>query len=184
MQTNDELELEMDSKMKLSNWTLCIGTTAVLLMVGCAETPIETPVATAEADVLVDQEPADAKSIGFVHEESQDGDEVTVVGRIGGSRSPFVDGLAAFTLIDMEIPHCPESEGCHTPWDYCCTQNQLPGHQATIKIYDDAGKPIPLNAKDYLGVTELSVVVVKGKAQRDDAGNLSVDAREIYIKEM
>lgn len=38
------------------------------------------------------------------------------------------------------------------------------------------------DAKQLLDVKELSAVVVRGKAQRDDAGNLTVLARGVYVK--
>ncbi len=38
------------------------------------------------------------------------------------------------------------------------------------------------DAKRLLDLKELSTVVVKGKAQRDDAGNLTVLASGVYLK--
>lgn len=38
------------------------------------------------------------------------------------------------------------------------------------------------DARELLKVKELSTVVVKGKAQRDDAGNLTVIASGVYVK--
>ena len=38
------------------------------------------------------------------------------------------------------------------------------------------------DAKELLSVKELSTVVVKGKAKRDDAGNLTVHASGVYVK--
>lgn len=38
------------------------------------------------------------------------------------------------------------------------------------------------HAKELLGVEELSTVIVKGKAQRDDANNLTVLATGVYVK--
>ncbi len=46
-------------------------------------------------------------------------------GRIGGSEKPFVDGLAAFTIVDLKVPYCADDEGCPTPWDYCCNQKDV-----------------------------------------------------------
>ena len=37
-------------------------------------------------------------------------------------------------------------------------------------------------AKELLDVKELSTVVVRGKAQRDDTGNLTVLASGVYVK--
>ncbi|MDP6554629.1 MAG: hypothetical protein QGF59_06925 [Pirellulaceae bacterium] len=38
------------------------------------------------------------------------------------------------------------------------------------------------DARELLKVKELSTVVVKGKAQRDDAGNLTVVASGVFMK--
>lgn len=38
------------------------------------------------------------------------------------------------------------------------------------------------DARELLKVKELSTVVVKGKAQRDDAGNLTILASGVYVK--
>ena len=38
------------------------------------------------------------------------------------------------------------------------------------------------DARELLNVKELSTVVVKGKAQRDKAGNLNILASGVYIK--
>ena len=39
-----------------------------------------------------------------------------------------------------------------------------------------------VDAGELLSVKELSTVVVKGKAQRDDSGNLTVLASGVYVK--
>jgi hypothetical protein len=111
-----------------------------------------------------------------------DGDAVTVVGTIGGSTEPFVDGLAAFTIVDPKVPYCAPEEGCPTPWDYCCTQDQVKDNIATIKIVDEQGSAVTADARQLLGVQELSTVVVKGTATRDDNGNLTVAATEVFVR--
>ena len=40
------------------------------------------------------------------------------------------------------------------------------------------------DARKLLDVKELSTVVVQGKAQRDDAGNLTVLATGVYVKKL
>src|SRR5687768_15020565 len=71
------------------------------------------------------EEPAGARGIIAARKEARDGDEVVVVGRIGGDRNPWVEGRAMFVIVDPSPPDptvkpCPEEEGCPTPWDYCC----------------------------------------------------------------
>jgi hypothetical protein len=47
---------------------------------------------------------------------------------------------------------------------------------------DDTGKPVSQSARDLLNVKELSTVVVKGKAKRDDQGNLTVAANQVFVR--
>ncbi|MDP7019926.1 MAG: hypothetical protein QGG36_29275 [Pirellulaceae bacterium] len=51
-----------------------------------------------------------------------------------------------------------------------------------IKVVDDNGALVKAEARSLLDVKELSTVVVSGKAQRDDAGNLTVLASGVYVK--
>jgi hypothetical protein len=50
-----------------------------------------------------------------------------------------------------------------------------------IKVVDAAGGTVEQDARKLLGVKELQTVVVKGKAKRDEAGNLTVLATGVFI---
>jgi hypothetical protein len=52
-----------------------------------------------------------------------------------------------------------------------------------IKIVDENGSLVKTNAQELLDVKELSTVVVKGTAKRDDAGNLTVLASGVVVQE-
>jgi hypothetical protein len=168
-------------KMNLSAALVCFS----LLAVGCGQTETATTQSTTvEVDTryAATTEPADAVPVGEARSNSEDGQDITLVGVIGGSSKPFVDGLAAFTVVDPKVPYCADEEGCPTPWDYCCTQDQVKENIATIKIVDDSGKPISKDAREFLNVKELSTVVVTGKAKRDDQGNLTVAASKVFVR--
>jgi len=90
--------------------------------------------------------------------------------------------LAAFTIVDPKVPYCQPEEGCPTPWDYCCTQDQVKENIATVKIMDDSGQLVTGDARRVLGVKELSTVVVQGEAQRDDQGNLTIAASKVFVR--
>jgi hypothetical protein len=113
-----------------------------------------------------------------------DGDDIVVTGRIGGAVDPWVEGRAAFSIVDQTLVPCSERSGdsCKTPWDYCCDTDRLPQSLATIKFVDDQGKTISTDARKLLGIKELQTVVVKGKAKRDEAGNLTVLATGLFAK--
>jgi len=131
---------------------------------------------------MAESEPSGAIRVGEAREKTLDGQEVTLIGLIGGSSKPFVEGLAAFTIVDPKVPCCAADEGCPTPWDYCCETDAVKENIAMVKIVDDSGRPVTQDARDFLSVKELSTVVVKGKAERDDQGNLTVAANKIFVR--
>lgn len=152
---------------------------------GCSSDNIPSPAAqaTPDATYVTSTEPQGAVAVGDARKDVKDEQEVVLVGRIGGSAEPFVDGIAAFTIVDSKVPHCPAEEGCPTPWDYCCEQNQVKDNIAMVKIVDAQGKPVSRDARALLGVKEMNTIIVRGKAQRDADGNLALMANQVYVKE-
>ena len=160
---------------------------ALLMSYGCSRQPEiadgdGTALSPEGMALLVDREPADAMPVGEARKRVEDGQSVALVGIIGGSVEPFIDGLAAFTIVDAQVPYCPPEEGCPTPWDYCCTQDQVAQNIATVKLVSESQQPIAQGAKQLVGLKELDTVVVSGVAHRDEQGNLSLSAREVFIK--
>jgi hypothetical protein len=149
---------------------------------GAPTAPSTSATASVAPDVLLNEQPADAKPVADVREAAEDGVEVTILGRIGGSQNPWVDGRAAFTIVDPKVEYCQPGEGCPTPWDYCCKTDELPANRAMIKVVDKAGETFEQDARQLLGVKELQTVIVKGKAKRDDAGNLTVLAEHVFVQ--
>lgn len=151
-----------------------------------ASPKIASPVApSAEGTHFVmEAEPNDAQDVIAARGTAENEQEVVLVGRIGGSENPWVDGRAIFTVVDHSLKACTEIPGdnCPTPWDYCCATDKLKSSTALVKIVGEDGQPVKTDARELLGVRELTEVVVKGKAQRDDAGNLTVLATGVYVK--
>lgn len=167
----------------LNGMFLCVMT----IVMGCGTSDVSEPVLSSQpnaegAQFVTSTEPANAVPVGTARESVKDEQEVTLVGRIGGSTEPFVEGLAAFTIVDPKVPHCSADEGCPSPWDYCCTQDQVKNNIATVKVVDGAGKPVAGDARQLLGIKELSTVVIQGKASRDDQGNLTVAATQVFVR--
>ncbi|MBM82617.1 MAG: hypothetical protein CMJ78_18800 [Planctomycetaceae bacterium] len=133
---------------------------------------------------MLNEEPDGAADVIKAREQSKDGEEVILVGRIGGGENPWIEGRAAFTVVDGSLKACSDIPGddCPIPWDYCCETDKLPPSTALVKVVDDSGSLIKTDAKKLLDVKELSTVVVKGKAQRDDDGNLTVLATGVFVK--
>ena len=172
----------------------CVATAAgfvvACLFTGCSqEAAIPGPTSTSEstndgAKFLLTSEPAAASDVITAREVAGDGDEVTIVGRIGGSMDPWIDGRVAFSIVDNSLKACSDIPGdnCPQPWDYCCETSKLPTATALVKLVDEKGDLVRGDAKGLLDVKELSTVVVQGKAKRDDAGNLTVLATGVFVK--
>jgi hypothetical protein len=151
---------------------------ALVLITGCGK---PSGGSAAGANYLTTTEPAGA--VGVAAAKTGTDESITVVGRIGGSEKPFVDGIAAFTIVDPQIEPCGKEEGCPTPWDYCCSQDKMKDNLATVKVVDAKGAPVSGNAKELLNVKELSTVVIQGKRQSDAEGNLTILASKIFVKD-
>jgi hypothetical protein len=166
---------------------------AALLLAGCSRDNVPAP---GQADAgpmpprdkyLLAAEPAGVKGVLAVRKEAKDGDEVVIVGRVGGSKKPLTAGRSAFTIVDPSFIPCNEKPGddcnCTTPWDYCCdSPEDLRRATAMIKVVDDQDGTIKHGADAFLGIQPLQTVVVRGKARRDDQNNLTVLATSLYIR--
>jgi hypothetical protein len=109
-----------------------VSLTAAVVLIGCTRTdpvannPNKNPVdpkasEEARAKYILASEPAGAKGVKEVKQHAKDGDEVVIVGRIGGSKEPFTKGRVSFTIVDPSFVPCSEKgeEDSETPWDFC-----------------------------------------------------------------
>jgi len=153
---------------------------AALAAAGCGSS---APVTKQPVDqnLLLAAEPADAVEVLDAKDQAKNGDPVVIVGRLGGGVKPWVDGRAAFLLVDTRIlPACKQGEKCD---ENCpsCAEAMLQAC-TMVKFLDGSGKVRPVDARDLLGVKEEQTVVVRGVASRDKAGNLSVAAEKIFVR--
>jgi hypothetical protein len=158
----------------------------VLVIAGCntQQNPAAAPPSAEAQRYLLATEPEGGVEVIAARKTVKNDDEVVIVGRIGGSEDPWVKGQAAFTIVDPSLKACSDIEGdnCPTPWDYCCVTEQLKTGTALVKVVDSEGKPLPSDAKDFLKLQELATVVVRGRAVRDEAGNLTVLANGLHVR--
>jgi len=174
----------------LSQSLLAMTVVAGVACLGCGtQSAPSTPAASIEPapegrQYLLQSEPQGVESILHVRNESKDGDSVVLVGRIGGDVNPWVEGRAAFSLVDLSAKACSDTPGddCPTPWDYCCETDKLAKGKTLIKFVGGDGNPVPMDARQLLGVKELDTLVVQGTAQRDESGNLSILASKVFIR--
>ena len=109
--------------VKLVLLSLAIG---FLALAGCGR---EQPTANAPTNsatidgskYLLGSEPEGGSGVIEIRDQAKDQDDVVIVGRIGGSENPWVDGRAAFSIVDVSLKSCADigSDNCPKPWDFC-----------------------------------------------------------------
>ncbi len=115
---------------------------------------------------------------------AKEGDEIVMRGQIGGTKDPFVKGLATLTVCDMSLKGCNsmEGDGCKSPWDMCCESDRN-AKSALIQISNAEGKPLNVSLEGKNGLLPLGVIVVKGKVgKRPDPAVLVVHAETIFVE--
>jgi hypothetical protein len=153
-----------------------------LLLAGCGEQFVERELGkTYDLRYLETTEPANVIDVKVARAAASTTDqEVAVVGRVGGSTNPFVDGLAAFTLLDLSIPQCASDPNCTV--DCAVGADELKQSIVTVKLVDEAGQLVVADARNLLPLKPNSIVVVKGAAKIDPYGNFSILTQRLSIR--
>ncbi|MEE3219268.1 MAG: hypothetical protein VX257_03345, partial [Planctomycetota bacterium] len=73
---------------------------AMALTVGCTKSSVDQP--TGEK-YLLPSEPKGGQDVADAKKTAKDGDDIVIVGRIGGDIDPWVQDRAAFTIVDPAI---------------------------------------------------------------------------------
>src|SRR3954452_6010279 len=101
-----------DAMTRKTAWTVLLS---ALLVAGCSQSPDAPPTKSVTAAPAADgtkyvlaQEPADAKGVKDLRAAAKDGDDVVLVGRIGGNVQPWIKGRAGFWVIDTSFVPCNE----------------------------------------------------------------------------
>jgi hypothetical protein len=66
---------------------------------------------------------------------------------------------------------------------FCCTPKEdLQAAMVLVKFTDHNGKTLALDARKVLGLKEWQTVVVRGRINRDPAGNIGIAADHLFIR--
>ena len=163
----------------------------LLTAVGCGQPSAQATATNTSATASIDaakyilpQEPEGAVGIIEAREEAKDQQEILMVGCIGGQKNPWIEGRAAFTLIDATmrvVADGQQSSGDEICLEGCCAST-LAECTALIKVVDEQGRILSIDARNLLGVKIDDMVVVRGRVQRDEEGSFSVMADGVYVR--
>ena len=155
-----------------------------VLFSGCSVSvaPVEPKAAGANqgSKYRLEAEPGNAIGVLQLKESAEDGSSIVLVGRVGGGQKPWIDGRAAFLLVDDGVAPACRDEECGDECAHCAAA--LAEATTVVKFVDEQGKVIPTDAQTLLGIKDFETVVVQGIARKDKAGNVSVVADGIYVR--
>ncbi len=159
---------------------------ALITAVGCgtgsSQGSARAPSAEGMKYVLA-EEPNGAIGVIEARKSAENGGDVVVVGRIGGTNNPWIEGRAAFMLLDpskvvvAEGQDSAEQELC---MDDCCASERA-DCTILVKVVDADGSVVAIDARHLLGLAVNDLVVVRGKAQKDESHNITILANAVHI---
>jgi hypothetical protein len=175
--------------MKLTIYGFVLSYAASAL-IGCAGSSPADPASTTTASAingdkyLLADGPDGAIGAIEARDVAKDGAPVVIVGRIGGAANPWIEGRAAFTLLDASMAMVAEGaddEEGEICLDDCCAEER--GKCTTlVKVVDGDGKLVAADSRQLLGVKADDTVVVSGTASKDASGNFTVLAQGVFVR--
>lgn len=153
----------------------------VVMATGCGKSSTDATAAGVKRNIHLSQEPAGAVEVLDARDEAKDGEPIVLVGRLGGGLKPWIDGRAAFLLVDTRIlPSCADGDHCEAGCPDC--SKEMLAASTMVKFLGDDGKVLAVDARELLGVKDESTVVVRGIASRDATGSLSIAAEGVFVR--
>ena len=157
-----------------------IGALLCLCSAGCMGSSATVTTIPDNSQFKLASEPSGACDVMDFRDQAKDGQSFVVLGRVGGGLNPWIEGRAAFVLVDERVTASCEEGQCEADCPQCA--RQLAEATTLVKFVDEQGKVLPVDARVLLGVKEQQIVVIRGIASRDKAGNVSLAADGIYVR--
>lgn len=153
---------------------------------GSGEKPVSqvTSVSVNGAKYTLADEPDGAIGVIAARGSAKDGELIVMVGRVGGAGNPWIDGRAAFTMLDASksvVAQGKEANGNEICMGDCCASERA-ACTALVTVVDDNGSVLPVDSRELLRIAENDMILVRGKVKRDEADNFTVLADGVYIR--
>lgn len=172
---------------------LVVGVFALFALGGCGEHDHDhadgaaAAPATAGPAWLLRELPADPQRIITIKaSEHAVGENVTVLGRIGGRTNPFVAGRGMMLIADdVHATPCDAmaDDHCAIPWDFCCENPSVVKEAlALVQLVDADGNALATDIEGIGGLQGGAHVVIQGSVQEsEDPSMLTIAATGIYL---
>ena len=165
---------------------LSIVLIALTMFVAACDRSAENSATSSQSDAysawMLDTMPEGAVDVAQAKVTAKEGEQIALIGRIGGRSEPVTASSGLFVIMDPSLPTCADNpeDQCATPWDYCCeTPGTITANAATVQLRDDEGKPITFAEGDLQPLSR--VAVIGTVAPRPNSDTLIVHATGVYL---
>jgi hypothetical protein len=154
--------------------------TCILLLAGCTQ---QTEISAEGKRFVLAEEPAGVQGILDYRESKPEAGEVSLIGRVGLDNLKWSNQSAMFVITD---PSEALESGQHV-----CTDDNCPfckakggGHpsRAIVMLIGEDGQVPAVAAKKLLPLEEGQTVVVNGRAEINEQGELVLHAKGLYLR--
>ena len=133
---------------------------------------------------ILTTEPADPQTPTEIKESVTEPTLVAIAGRIhAGDAVPFQDGVASFLI--SQLPEGDHAEDDPDHADNCpfCKRKLKNAPKAVVRVLDDSGEVLAVDARKLLGIAKGDVVVVRGSATYlEPVNTVQIDAQGIFVR--
>jgi hypothetical protein len=152
----------------------------VALLIGCGQSVEHAELGR---QFVLAEEPSEILGIVDYHEAETKPAEVSLIGRIGFKNLKWSSQSAMFLLVDpAEVleggAHVCHDENC----PFCKGKKGANQSQAIVMLVGEDGQVPPIDARKLLPLEEGQTAVVSGRAEIDEAGQLVLHARGVYVR--
>jgi hypothetical protein len=142
---------------------------ATLVVAATAAVDAEVDTAAVRASLVLADEPAGGVSLAEARKQlGLNPKPIVVVGRIGGKgMEPFLEGKASFSLLEIPPDDHADKPGHNAADCPFCKKRQANATMAAVQFLAADGKPVPVDARELLGVAKGQDVVIRGSGVFD-----------------
>jgi hypothetical protein len=148
---------------------------------GCGAAKVDPQLTEHRQRLILAEEPSGAMGVLDARESAALEADITLVGQIGGSTSPWSPGQASFVMIDPAAA-AEGHEHCGEDCPFCKHKSDGQDALALVQFQDEQGSVLPIDARELFQLHDQDTVVVRGRAHINEFGLLVVAASGIYLR--
>ena len=159
---------------------LSVVVLGLALAAGCVK---RSEISAAGQRFVLAEEPSGAQGILDYRESKPEPGDVSLIGRVGLEQLKWSNQSAMFVITDPSEALDPGHHECHDEnCPFCKAKGGGHPSRAIVMLIGDNGQVPAIPARKLLPLEEGQTVVVSGRAEINEQGDLVVHAKGLYVR--